>query len=54
MLVVVVARVFRRGIFLAIGKQILASKEARYDSAPTDCSARRLHASIYSNPKCGH
>jgi hypothetical protein len=28
-----VARVFKRGIFLAIGKQILASEEASYKFA---------------------
>jgi hypothetical protein len=30
MTLIVVARVFRRGVFLAIGNQTLASKEASY------------------------
>ena len=44
-----VARVFRRGDFLAFGKQILASKEASYkfgDVDATEQSRRALRISL--------
>ena len=42
--VVVVARVFRRGGFLVIGKQTLASKEASYNFAAAGKRKASLHA----------
>jgi hypothetical protein len=46
MTLIVVARVFRRGVFVTIGKQTLASKEASYKFATAVGIATGCHSPV--------